>query len=225
MPPWWGEVRTPRRRPPLTRDAIVGAALAIIDDEGLDGLTMRKVANRLEASAGALYSHVANKRQLLEILVDRVFEGLEMPEMVDDDWSEQVKQMSRQVRGRLRAHRDLARVMLGRIPVGPSFVTMLEQQLAVWSEAGIPERLAVYLGDLLGLYIAAFTFEESLWEQQGSDEENTGQFNAYLSALPIDRFPHIAAVRALMTEIGHDERFELGLEIILQGVARLSSRG
>jgi AcrR family transcriptional regulator len=225
MPPWWGEVRTPPRRPPLTRDAIVGAALAIIDDEGLDGLTMRKVANRLEASAGALYSHVANKRQLLEILVDRVFEGLEMPEMVDDDWSEQVKQMSRQVRGRLRAHRDLARVMLGRIPVGPSFVTMLEQQLAVWSEAGIPERLAVYLGDLLGLYIAAFTFEESLWEQQGSDEENTGQFNAYLSALPIDRFPHIAAVRALMTEIGHDERFELGLDIILQGVARLSSRG
>jgi len=198
--------------------------LAIIDSEGLAGLTMRKVADRLEASAGALYSHVANKRQLLELMVDRVFEGLEVPETDPGAWPEQVKQMCRDIRDRLRSHQDLAQVMLGRVPVGPSFVTMLEHQLAFLSEAGVPDRLAAYLGDLLGLYVAAFTFEESLWEREEA-KDRVNQFSSYLETLPTDRFPHIAAVRGVMTGLPPDERFELGLEIILQGVARLSSSG
>jgi TetR/AcrR family transcriptional regulator, tetracycline repressor protein len=223
-PTWWGDQREPLRRRPLTRDAILRAALAIIDSDGLAGLSMRKVADRLEASAGALYSHVANKRQLLELIVDRVFEGLEVPEADAADWPEQVKQMCRDIRDRLRSHQDLAQVMLGRVPVGPSFVTMLEQQLAFLSDAGVPDRLAAYVGDLLGLYVAAFTFEESLWEREEA-ENHVDQVGAYLQTLPADRFPHIAAVRDVMTGIGHDERFELGLDIILQGVARLSSMG
>lgn len=202
------------------------AALALIDADGLDGLTMRKVADRLEASAGALYSHVANKQQLLELLVDRVFEGFQVPDANAEDWPEQIKQMCREVRERLRSHRDLARLMLGRIPVGPSFARLLEQQLAFWDDAGIPAPLAAYLGDLLGLYIAAFTFEESLWaEHEDAPEKNIDQVSAYFAALPIDRFPHIAAVRDVMMGFGHDERFELGLEVILQGVARLKSLG
>lgn len=183
---------------------------------------MRKVAERLEASAGALYSHVANKRQLLELIVDRVFEGLEVPQADPGDWPDQVKQMCRDVRERLRTHRDLARVMLGRIPVGPSVVTVLERQLAFLTEAGVPDRIAAYLGDLLGLYIAAFTFEESLWD--GDSPADVGRFHSYLAALPSDRFPYIAALHHVMSGIDHDERFELGLEIILQGVARISAR-
>jgi len=224
-PPWWRELREPPRRPPLTRETIVRAALAIIDSEGLEGLTMRKVANRLEASAGALYSHVTNKRQLLELIVDRVFDGMTVPKADADDWPEQIKQMSRDMRDRLRSHRDLAQVMLGRVPVGPSFVTMLEQLLAFLADAGVPDRLAAYLGDLLGLYIAAFTLEESLREHDEAGEESISQFSSYLETLPGDRFPHIAFLRDEMAGIGHDERFELGLEIILQGVARLSSLG
>lgn len=199
------------------------AALSIIDSDGLEGLTMRKVAGRLEASAGALYSHVANKRQLLELMVDRVFEGLDVPTAEPTEWPEQVKQMCRDIRARLRSHRDLARVMLGRIPVGPSFVTVLEQQLAFLTDAGVPERIAAYLGDLLGLYVAAFAFEESVSE--GGANSEVDQFRSYLEALPRDRFPYIAALHHVMAGIDHDERFELGLEIILQGVARISSRG
>jgi len=205
---------------------IVQAALSLVDSDGLDGFTMRKVAEKLEASAGALYSHVTNKQQLLELLVDHVFQGIEVPEADADDWPEQVKQTCRELRDRLRSHRDLARVLLGRIPVGPSFAQLLERQLAFWDDAGIPAALAAYLGDLLGLYIAAFTFEESLWaEKEGRAEPNLDQVTAYLAALPVDRFPHIAAVREVMLGFGRDERFELGLEIILQGVARLSSPG
>ena len=101
----------------------------------------------------------------------------------------------------------------------------LEQLLAFLSDAGVPDRLAAYLGDLLGLYIAAFTFEESLWERDEAGQDSLNQFSSYLETLPAERFPHLAHLRDEMTEIGHDERFELGLEIILQGVARLSSSG
>lgn len=223
-PAWWGEPHEPPRRRPLTRDAIVRTALAIIDSDGLEGLTMRRVADHLEASAGALYGHVANKRQLLELIIDRVFQGLNVPEADEAAWPEQIKQMCRELRQRLRSHRDLAQVMLGRIPVGPSFVTILEQQLAFLADAGVPDRLAAYLGDLLGLYVAAFAFEESIWEREEAGEQ-VDRFRSYLATLPAERFPHIAAVHETMTSIGHDERFELGLEIILQGAIRLSSRG
>ncbi len=201
------------------------AALAIIDADGLEGLTMRKVATRLEASAGALYSHVTNKRQLLELIVDRVFDGMTVPQADAEVWPEQIKEICRDMRDRLRSHGDLAQALIGRVPVGPGFVTLLEQLLAFLSDAGVPDRLAAYLGDLLGLYIAAFTFEESLWERDEAGQDSLNQFSSYLETLPAERFPHLAHLRDEMTEIGHDERFELGLEIILQGVARLSSSG
>jgi len=225
--------------------------LSLIDDGGLEDLTMRRVAERLQASAGALYGHVANKQQLLELLLDRVFEGVVIPAPDPDRWQEQIKDTCRTLRERLRSHGDLARVMFGRIPIGPNFIRLLEQQLGFWDEIGLPAKAAVYLGDLLGLYVAAFAFEESLWGREGEradaarppgsgaggpaiapaieDEDSEPasidsvleRVDGYLSALPADRFPNIAAKRELMLGIGAEERFELGLEIILQGVASL----
>ena len=249
-PPWWREQPARVRREPLTRAAIVEAALSLLEDGGVEGLTMRRVAERLQASAGALYGHVTNKQQLLELLLDRVFEGVEIPPPDPDRWQEQMKDICRTLRDRLRSHGDLSRVMFARIPIGPNFIRLLEQQLAFCDEIGLPAKVAAYLGDLLGLYVAAFAFEESLWAR---DEENHAEgtppgsgaagaaatvedetsvapagidsvlqrIDTYLSALPADRFPNILARKDLLLGIGPEERFELGLDIILQGVATL----
>ena len=73
-PPWWRTRDEPGRgeRRPLTRDAIVDAALALLDREGLSGLSMRKLAQELGAGAASLYWHVGNKEELLSLLLDRI---------------------------------------------------------------------------------------------------------------------------------------------------------
>src|SRR4051794_32123962 len=92
IPPWSARRRRPARdRTPLSRDAIVDAAMAILDAEGLDALTMRRVATALGTGPASLYAHVAGKDELLELMIDRVAAELEVPDPDPDHWQEQVK--------------------------------------------------------------------------------------------------------------------------------------
>ena len=72
-PPWWRKRAEPsRERKPLTRDAIVDAALVVLEREGIEGLSMRKLAQELDAGAASLYWHVGDKEELLSLLLDRI---------------------------------------------------------------------------------------------------------------------------------------------------------
>src|SRR5581483_5676452 len=94
-PPWQ---RTPRRgsrrrEDPITQEAIVAAALELLDAEGLDGLTMRRVAERLGTGAASLYWHVGSKDGLLDLLLDAVIGEQEVPDPDPERWQEQLKQV------------------------------------------------------------------------------------------------------------------------------------
>src|SRR5437867_10018471 len=97
-PPWRTGKRRSAPRVALDRDAIVDAALKVLDREGLDGLTMRRVAEELGTGAGALYWHVASKEELLGLLIDRVSTEIELPEPDPARWQEQVKGVARELR-------------------------------------------------------------------------------------------------------------------------------
>jgi AcrR family transcriptional regulator len=109
-PPWWrtrdeGD-RSERR--PLTRKAIVDAALVLLDREGLAGLSMRKLAQELGAGAASLYWHVGDKEELLSLLLDRIVGESEIPAPDPANWQEQVKEMGRASRRLFQRHRDAA---------------------------------------------------------------------------------------------------------------------
>ena len=125
-------------RRPLTRDAIVDAALTLLDREGLAGLSMRKLAQELGAGAASLYWHVGDKEELLSLLLDRIVGEGEPPEPDPANWQEQVKEMARESRRLLQSHRDAAQISMGRIPAGPHSMPVLERYLAVLAAAGLP---------------------------------------------------------------------------------------
>ena len=122
-PPWWRTRDEPSRgeRRPLTRDAIVEAALTLLDRDGLAGLSMRKLAQELGAGAASLYWHVGNKEELLSLLLDRIVGEGEPPEPDPARWQEQVKEMARESRRLLlqppRRRPDLAGPDPGRTAV------------------------------------------------------------------------------------------------------------
>src|SRR5256885_3928720 len=110
----------PRKRRTLNRESIVDVALAIVDEEGLEGLSMRRVADRLETGPASLYAHMANKDELMELVYDRVLAEVHVQEPDKRRWEEQLKAALLQLYDVLVAHRDIAFVSVARVPIGRS---------------------------------------------------------------------------------------------------------
>jgi AcrR family transcriptional regulator len=224
-PPWLRE--RPRRtapRAPLSRDAIVDAALRVVDREGVEGVSMRRVAEELDTGPSSLYWHVRNKDELLNLVFDRVVGEIELPPLDTSRWKEQVKESAREARRVMSRHRDIARVSLGQIPIGPNLIRFVEWQLALLRGAGIPDRAAAYAGDLFGLYLGAFAYEETLGLGSPTGEELPphevlAMIRDYFASLPPDRFPNTVALVDELMAGGPDERFEFGLDVLVRGLA------
>jgi TetR/AcrR family transcriptional regulator, tetracycline repressor protein len=229
-PPWRPNEEDAARRTRLTRDAIVDAAFAVLERDGLDRLSMRRVATELGTGAASLYWHVRNKEQLIDLMLERAISEVPPPEPPDPDrWQEQLKDMARANRALFARHRDLARASLGRVPFGPRLLELAEGMLAILKAGGVPDRIAGYAGDLLSLYVAAVSYEESLGFKlpDGSDatpESLKEMLSGYLASVPPERFPYIHALREDMVEGDQDDRFELGLDVIVAGLASYASR-
>jgi AcrR family transcriptional regulator len=228
-PPWKAARRGRPGRTPLTREAIVDAALRVVDREGADGLSMRRVAEELGTGPASLYWHVASKDELINLLVDRVASEIEMPEPDPVRWQEQLKDWMIQARRVFQRHPGVAVFTLGRIPVGPNLVRWTEWLLSLLRGAGVPDRIAAYAGDLGGLYLGASAYEESLVlpSPTGEDlqpDQILAMFRSYYESLPADQFPNIHATLGELFSGGPDERFELGVDVLIRGLASYVER-
>jgi len=214
-PPWWRPRTTGRRRQPLSRDAIVEAAIKILDAEGVDALTVRRLADELGTGPATLYWHVNGKEELGELVYDRIMGDIELPEPDPSRWQEQLKQLARDAYRVLRSHNDAARLSLGRVPVGPNMLGVMEWSLGLLLAAGVSPPVASYIGDLVGRYIDASVLEDTTGP---TDETAVAMLRDYFTNLPVERFPNLAAAASAMFEPDDQDRFELGLDILMRGI-------
>ena len=162
-PPWWRQPKTQgRRRPPLSRDAIVDAALAILDAEGVDALTIRRLGEKLGTGSASLYWHIAGKDELCELVYDRIMGEIELPALDPARWSDQLKQLARQAYRAMLSHNDAVRLSIGRPPAGPNTLRIVEWMLALMRGAGIPDEPAAQFGNILGRFLDASVLETSM---------------------------------------------------------------
>lgn len=226
LPDRSSQSRQPRRRG-LSRDAIVDAALEIVDREGLDALTMRTVAHSLGTGPASLYAHVANKEQLVELLVERVIGEIKIGDQADPDrWSEQLKQTARDMRRTFAAHGDLARASFGRIPTGENALRGAEWMMSVLRAGGISDSVAGLAVDMFAAYVMAIAYEDGLGVARGISEteiiEFIAQLRSYYENLPPDRFPNLVELAGPLTAGDGDARFEFGLEVLIRGLTAVS---
>ena len=224
-PPWRRkQEQTPRERRPLTRDAIVDAALTLLDRDGLAGLSMRRLADELGVGAASLYWHVGDKEELLGLLLDRIVGETEVPDPDPANWQEQVKELARANRRLFQRHRDSAQISLGRIPVGPHSMPVLERYLAILVAAGLPSRVIGLASDMFALYVGGFAFEESLRVPALGDERaGQEQLAEYFRSLPPDEFPSLVALADDLTAGDNDERFEFALDLLVRGLEAMAA--
>lgn len=213
----------------LSVQAIVDTAIRVVDAEGLDALTMRRVGEELGTGSASLYAHVSNKEQLLDLVMDRVIGEMEVPSPPDPDrWEDQLKEAVRHMRSVLAAHRDLARAALARIPLGENALTTIDGFTAIMRAAGLPDQVVAYASDVLPLYVTAVVYEESIYAGRGVDEQAMEEYvtgmRRYFESLPPDRFPNVVALAIPLTSGDGDERFEFGLDVLVSGIAAQRDR-
>jgi AcrR family transcriptional regulator len=222
-PPWHRAEPPPRA--PITRDAIVEAALVVLDREGMDGLSMRRVADELGTGAASLYWHVRNKDELFQLVFDRVTREVVLPEPDPAHWKEQLRELGHQMRRVLSKHRDVARISMGRIPAAPQIALFSEWLFTLLQPVGIPDRAIAYVGDFAGLYVGAYCFEESLGYSSptGEDlppEQIMAMMREYMVSLPPERFARTIRAVDLLLAFNPEERFEFGLDLLIAGLEK-----
>jgi AcrR family transcriptional regulator len=213
-PPWWRPQRPSRRRQPLSRQAIVEAAVRILDEEGVDALTVRRLGEELNTGSASLYWHIGSKEELCELVYDHVMGEVVVPEPDPSRWEDQLKDLARQAYRVMLSHNDVVRLSIGRIPVGPNMLRIMEWSLDLSRRAGIPDHAAAYFGDMLGRYLDASVLESSA--KGGPDPALVGQ---YFQSLPPEQFPAIVALSGAMFAGSDDDRFEFGLDLLVRGLA------
>jgi len=220
------ETHRRRKRQPLDRAQIVRAALALLDEVGLDDLTMRRLAEKLGVKAASLYRHVRDKEELLVLLADEITGEIPVVEP-RGSWKEQLVEMARNVRRGLLAHRDGARLLASTAPFGPQRLRHIEAVLRTLRSAGLSggdaARAAYHMNNLVTEFVA----DEGRFDQQAEAMGTTrrkmlGEARRYFSSLPKDEFPNIVELAADLADDDADGLFQFGVQVWLRAIEQLS---
>lgn len=221
-PPWWTPRKAAARRS-LSREAIVAAARKILRAEGVDGMSMRRVAAELGTGPASLYAHVAHKDELLELLFDEVAGEIEIPSPDPARWREQAVALWLHSYEVVSANGDIARVALGRVPLGPNSMRLAEATLAILRAGGVPEQAAAWAVDVIGLFVSANAVESAInsaKQAEGRDPDTYyAEVGRYFATLPAEQFPVTSALVPFLMSGGGDERIRFGLELLVSGLA------
>lgn len=221
------------RRPSVTMSALVSAALEVVEREGLDALSMRRLAEQLGVQAASLYWHVQSKEQVLDLLADELLDRVRTEALPADldrvatgevAWTDALTETAVNYRAFLRCRRDAARIIAGRFVGGISLARVLEPILGVLRAGGLSAHDAAYAVYTIIVYVQGFVLHESspLSASNAEGMERSDALRgvkAAIGALPEDEFPHLAESVDALTEANLEERFRFGLDRLIDGLS------
>jgi AcrR family transcriptional regulator len=207
---------TGRRR--LSRPSVLEAAVALADSDGLEGFSMRQLAQALGVVPMALYKHVANKDELLDGMIDIVFGEIESPS-IDHDWKSAMRRRATSVRAALGRHPWAVGLMETRTP-GPANLRNHNAVMGCLREAGFSFAAAIHAYSVQDAYIYGFALQEkTLGFDTPQDAGAAAQRRAQTIEAPED-YPYLVEIAAKLSETGYDNdgEFAWGLDLILDGL-------
>ncbi|MEV6350331.1 TetR/AcrR family transcriptional regulator C-terminal domain-containing protein [Actinoplanes sp. NPDC051851] len=206
----------------VTRDGVVAAALSVLDEHGIEAVTVRAVAARLGVRAPALYHHVRGKQDLLDEMgteVNRRVVRALTGHPAGAGWLDDLAAYAHALRAEYLAHRDGARTFSGTLITDAEVLKAQEPWLRRWLAAGVSVDAAADATDLVTAFVVGFVIEEQ--ERARSAEADPARYS------PEERDRRIGAGAPLVAETGHARRsgaarFERQLDVLIAGIgARL----
>ncbi|MFN8188381.1 MAG: TetR/AcrR family transcriptional regulator [Gaiellales bacterium] len=212
---------------PLTKERVLRAAVELADREGIESLTMRKLADGLGAGAMSLYHYVPSKDELVTGMVDVVFGEIELPP-IGGDWRTAMRQRARSTRDALNRHPWAVGLMESRAMPGPASFRVHDAVLGYLREGGFSIEMTIRAYSVLDAYIYGFALQERSVPFEDAEgaasvaEAQAREFEARAGEQQLaglaEEFPYLAEVVAgHVATVGHDlgEAFEDGLELII----------
>jgi len=220
--------RRPPKRQPLRQADVVRAALELLDENGLDELTMRRLAEHLGVKAASLYRHVRDKYELLVLLADEISGEIPL-ELPSGGWRDKLAALAWNVRRGLLAHRDAARLLAATPPFGPRRLRQVETILGILRSAGLTAREAARAAYHCNSFVTEFAADEARFAAFASETGSTrrrmlAEARKHFKSLPAGEYPHIVEMADDLSENDTDALFQFGLDVWLSGLERLARR-
>ncbi|MEW9547362.1 TetR/AcrR family transcriptional regulator [Nonomuraea sp. NPDC050783] len=229
VPSVWARPRAKREQPALSRDRIVSEAIRLLDAEGIDALSMRSLGTRLGAGATSLYRHVANKDELIELVVDQIYGEMRVPDAGDPArWRAAVTEAARSLRSIVLRHPWAVSVFgqVGLAHLGPNLTRQSERLLALLRTAGFAADEADQAMNLLIAYVIGMTTSEAAYlamlARSGQSEQDLLEHLRPAAEHALRDHPLLresqSAVQGKDPGQLREESFTYGIERILDGL-------
>jgi len=227
-----GPQRSTRDRPakaPLSEEVIVEAALEILRAEGLDAVTMRRVASELDTGPASLYVYIRGRDELRAAMLDRVSSTISLQTPDPTRWREQALDLLTRLLHALEAHPGIAQVAVAQIPTTEHAMDFGENLMAVLLAGGVDLRDAAWACEILPLIVTVTAVEtaahEALGRTEASGQQITAELTQTVAALPAERYPLLTSHIGELTSGGGEQRFAFAIDTFIDGlVARSDAR-
>lgn len=206
----------------LSKERVVTEAMKIADSEGVDQLSMRTLAGELGAGAMSLYHYVANKDELLDAMIDRVFDEIELPSG-PGNWKAAMRRRAVSAREVLRRHPWAISLMESRTKPGPANLRHREAVMACLRKASFSVEMATHANWLLDSYIYGYALQEASLPFDTAEELADMVEDVFLPQLPPDHYPYLTEAATTLFAAGYDPKneFTFGLDLVLDTLESL----
>ncbi|TBV70139.1 TetR/AcrR family transcriptional regulator C-terminal domain-containing protein [Pseudoxanthomonas winnipegensis] len=202
-------------RSPLTQDHILQAAFRQLDEAGMEGISLRKLACNLGIRAPSLYWHFKSKQALIDALADALIAEVARDIPQGQDWRTTMHQIASEFRTAFKAHRDGARVFAGTFLATENMLRVGDATIAALMQAGAPVTFAASTALDSVYYVMGFVIEE---QSLPTDPDALEGVQQAFFELARARFPHCWEAREVLAEPNFDARFRNGIDLLLDGV-------
>jgi AcrR family transcriptional regulator len=218
-----GSIPKPEPRPPLSRERILSAAIALADERGVEALTMRELGKKLGVEAMSLYNHVANKEDILDGMVDVVVSEIDLPPY-GVDWREAMRRRATSAHEVFLRHPWASALIDSRESSGPERLRYFDWVIGTLRQAGFSLELAARAFGLLDSYIYGFGRQQLNMSSSG-DAAPGEVTEAFLAAVPANQYPYLTEMvtdHAMRVKYDEGADFQFGLSLILDGLERVT---
>jgi AcrR family transcriptional regulator len=220
----YGAVRGRRERPAkpaLTSAGIVAAAVSVMRSEGLERVTMRRLAKELDTGPASLYVYFRNAAELRSAVLDELLVNVDLDSVTGEgDWRDRLHAVLDSYLAVLMKYPSLARsVLLTRpSPSGPRCMDLVEALLALLHQGGVDGQRAAWAVDLLLQVATATGVEQGTAAENPGDERGWDALAAAVDRADAIRYPRVRALRAELLSGPGEERFRWGLSVLINGI-------
>lgn len=209
-------------KPPLSEEVIIEVALEILRSDGLDAVTVRRVAAALDTGSASLYVYVGGRDELRQAMLDRVAALVTVKRPDPNRWRDQIHLLLTDLLAALDAHAGIAAVAVANPPAGPHSLRIIESLLALLRAGKIDDRAAAWACDALWMITTATAVEADVHRARGQDSDTADEMVAEISGTiaglqPAD-YPNLTRLSMHMVSGDRRARFCFLIDLVVDGL-------